>query len=507
MSATGLAVEFKNISKSFGEIRVLDNASFQIRPGTIHALLGENGAGKSTLMKILFGIYQADAGQILLNGKPVAFESSLQAREAGLGMVHQHFLLAEPISAMDHLILEDSSLDRSWTSFFKPISKKHWLNKLNTVSQNFALAVDWKKPISQLPVGIQQRIEIIKLLSTKASVLIFDEPTAVLTPQETDAFLKRLVELKQKGYCIILITHKLKEVLRVGDDFSVLRKGRIIQSGSLQGQTAESLGMLMVGKLPEALEQRATQNQNKKAILEIKNLSLSSGQLQNLNLSVFAGEILGLAGVEGNGQQEVISLLTNPGQFKYNGELFLKNQNLQKSQNRQLRELGLVSLSEDRLKSGILPTQSVLWNFLLGKHWLKKFTRFGFFKMSMVRESVQNLMQSFNVQPSNFNLPMEKFSGGNQQKFVVAKELEGSPQLMVACHPTRGVDFAAAAEIQRELVKMRNRGGSVILISSDLEEIIKISDRVVVLFQGHIKTEFAGKDLSEEKLGAAMGGA
>ncbi len=519
-------LEFRSICKSFDGVPANDRVSFSIRAGTIHALIGENGAGKSTLMKILFGLYKADSGEILLKGKPVNFKSSIEAKASGLGMVHQHFMLAGPISALDHIILDqkaNTESARGLRHWLSVLPRKKILKKIESVAQQFNMPVPWEEKVENLPVGIQQRLEILKLLFNEAEILILDEPTAVLTPQEIEGFFTQLRALKAAGKTIIIITHKLKEVQALADDFSVLRQGQLVHSSSLQGQTLASLGELMIGRQPKVFNKNFTsvkktetnsvpQVVNNSAVLKINQLSYQErGRiwLDGVSLQIGAGEIVGLAGVESNGQSQLLDLLFRPRELsgKKSGQIQILNKETLVFSNTQIRALGVNYFPEDRLKQALLLEGDAKENFLLGQQWRKKFSRFGWLRWKNLQNEAGQMMNKNDVRPLDLHLALGRFSGGNQQKFVVGRELSQIPKLLIAAQPTRGVDIGAIESIHGEILKQKEAGGSVFLISSDLEEIIRLSDRIYVIFRGRIVAELQASEYDEKKIGAFMGGA
>ncbi len=505
-------LEFRSVSKSFGTLKANQDISFSVRAGSIHALIGENGAGKSTLMKILFGLYSADAGSILLDGQPTAFTNSIEAKAAGLGMVHQHFMLAGPISALDHIILDEESPRRGLARWLAPLPRKAILKNVEKVAEKFNMPVPWNEAVENLPVGLQQRLEILKLLYNQAEILILDEPTAVLTPQEIDGFFSQLRQLKAAGKTILIITHKLKEVLSLADDFSVLRQGQLIHSGKVEGQTLSSLGELMIGRKPRALPKATTTSTHQPPALKIEGLSYQESDrtwLHSISLHVQPGEIVGLAGVEANGQSQLLNLLFRPRDMdgtKAGRIQILQNDSLNLS-NTEIRSLGVNYFPEDRLRQAVLLNGNARENFLLGQQWRKKFSRWGWLKWSSIENEAAQMMQKNDVRPLDVHLPMSRFSGGNQQKFVVGRELSQSPKLLIAAQPTRGVDIGAIESIHGEILRHKESGTAVFLVSSELEEIMKLSDRIYVLFQGRIVAEMSANQYDEKRIGAFMGGA
>jgi ABC-type uncharacterized transport system ATPase subunit len=504
-------IEFKNVSKTFGSVIANKNVSFKIEKGSIHALIGENGAGKSTTCKILFGLYSADSGEVEIQGKPVQFRSPIDAKAAGLGMVHQHFMLAGSMTALDHVVIEQNQ-KRSWfKNLFGRIQREELLEELNNLSEKFQMPVAWEKTIAELSVGIHQRIEILKLLYNHSEILILDEPTAVLTPQETELFFEQLRELKKSGKTIIIITHKLKEVKALADTVTVMRAGECIGSYPVAEVSVENLGELMVGSELQIVKSHRMKEATGLARLTLGDYSIKVGNLEilkKLNLEIRPHEIVGIAGVEGNGQTELINSIVRPWMYKGLrwGRIDFKEESILMLSSRRVRDLGIAFFPEDRLHQAVLPEGTALENFFLGQQYNEEFNRFGFIRWNKLRSRMWDLIQKFDVRPQSMDLPLEKFSGGNQQKLVVARELSTQPELLIAAQPTRGVDIGAMQIIHREILELRNRGSSVLLISSDLDELFKLSDRIVVLFNGQFVAQFFHYEFDEKKIGARMGG-
>lgn len=495
-------LEFKKVSKFFGDVRANDQVSFQVDEGSIHALVGENGAGKSTIMKILFGLYQADEGEIFLRGKILNLRSPLHAKDLGLGMIHQHFMLADNVSALDHLILEEQSHSGLW----KKIDRKQKLQAYQKLSEQFHMPVPWEKNIEDLTVGVQQRIEILKLLNNKADILILDEPTAVLAPQEIEKFFSQIKALKAQGKTILIVTHKLKEVFAIADAVTVFRHGRSIASKKIQETSIQEISELILGQ--KILEQKIKPGLKKEVLLELRSVSLENTEisgsyyLQDLNLQIHHGEILGIAGVEGNGQSELIQLLISPTTFKNHlkGQIFWKQRLVNKFSAKKMRNQGFRFLPEDRLHHGSLLLGSVAENFLFGQQRSPHFQKWGFLKKSHLMTICLKQMKRFDVRPLLPKASFQQLSGGNQQKLVVSREIYQSPELLLAAQPTRGVDIGAGQKIHHSILAERDRGAAVILISSELDEVMKLSDRILVMYKGKIAGEISNwSQLSEDQ--------
>jgi simple sugar transport system ATP-binding protein len=492
-------IEFFSITKKFDQFYANSEITFAVQKGTIHALVGENGAGKSTLMKILFGLLKATSGEIRLVGEKIEFDSPQSAKRSGIGMVHQHFQLAGSISALDHILLEQDGPG------FERLHRRRILNELEELSARFQMPVPWQKKVESLSVGIQQRIEIIKLLYRHAEILIFDEPTAVLSPQEIQALFSQLRILRQEGKTILLITHKLKEVLSIADDVTVLRKGQAVHSGPAQGVSEAQLAQWIVGRPPKRIVNcdpvEATQT-----LLSVQKLSLEQNgiqQLRELSFSVKAGEIVGIAGVEGNGQAQLLQCLMRPSLLsqRLSGKIFYKDVEVR---GRSLRDFNAAYFPEDRLHQGLLIDQPAPENFLLGQQRNKTFQLKGFLNWALIKHETQKVLMAEAVTPQNINLPLAQFSGGNQQKFVVGRELHRQAQLVIAAHPTRGVDIGAIEHIHEKLLRLRTQGVGVLLVSSELEELMALADRILIFFNGEIVGEQRRADFDENQIGQWM---
>lgn len=513
--ATEALLEFKSVSKSFGPVKANEDVSFQVRKGSIHALIGENGAGKSTIAKILFGLYKKDSGEILLNGKPIHFENPREAKKARIGMVHQHFMLSEPMTALDHVLLDDVNIGSGF-GLLKPLPRNQTIQKLSELSKKYGMPLNWNSKVENLTVGFQQRLELLKTLFGQADILILDEPTAVLTPQETESLFQQIRELKQNGKTILIVTHKLKEVMAISDEVTIFRHGKTVAHRKTKDTTPAELAELMVGR--KTLDVRnvglpMNQDIPAGATLEIRHLSLKSPHLQSelkdVSFSVSPSEIVGVAGIEGNGQSELIQVLLNPKKFQKAalGDIFWNQKSIFNESCRRLKEMGLAYFPEDRLSQGSLVKSSMKENFLLGLHRSRIFQKWGWLRQNNIDEITSQQMKNFDVRPVAPNAPFKSFSGGNQQKFVVARELYQKPQLLIAAQPTRGVDIGAIERIHTEILNVKSKGGSVLLISSDLDELMKLSDRIVVFFEGAIHGELRSSEFDEIKLGCMMTGA
>jgi simple sugar transport system ATP-binding protein len=495
------------LTKRFGAVLANAGLDLTVEKGSIHGVVGENGAGKSTCMKMLYGMFRPDAGEILLNGAPVSFKSPADALAHGVGMVHQHFMLAGPHSVLDNVLLGVEP------GRWGVIDRKSAREKLEQLATEYGLRVDWSAPVEALPPGLQQRVEILKLLFRRAEILILDEPTAVLTPGEVADLFASLRRLRCEGKTILLVTHKLKEVMAITDHVTVLRAGKSTGYLRTSETSAEHLGELMVGrKVTHATVVEGVPD-SAECALEVDHVSLKSKTSNRMELSevrfvVRKGEIVGVAGIEGNGQTELLEVLLHPRDHRrrFTGQIRVLGENVTLRTTAQIRELGVAVLPADRLKDGLLLDASARDTFLLGFQRRPRYCRSGWLRLGEVETRARKAFAEFNVQPPNPGLPSRHFSGGNQQKLVVAREFQDQPRLVIAAHPTRGVDVGAVEFIHQRLLDARRAGAGVLLVSSELDEILKLSDRILVLFNGRIAAEFKRGEAGERELGLKMGG-
>lgn len=485
------AIEFRNIAKSFGPVKANHNISFAVPRGSIHAIVGENGAGKSTAMKILFGLYQPDEGQFFIRGKEVQFDSPMDAMAEGVGMVHQHFMLAGSLTALDNILLMQKG------RAFEKLPRKEQKHKLEEIAQRYGMMLNLETKVDDLSVGEQQRLEILKILSQNSEIIILDEPTAVLTPQEVQDLFKNLRLLKDEGKTILIITHKLKEVIAISDNVTVFRAGTVVANRKTSEVQSDSLAELMVGRHLQKNQERKTKIDQDKVLLSLKNVSANIGnrKLQNVNLQIRAQEIVGVAGVEGNGQDVLMRVLLDRPSLKkgcWSGDI---------------RQNGsLESFPEDRLRFGVLPSKTAVENFILGHHRRTPFYSRGFISDSAAVVETEKAMKEFDVRPLQPRQIFSQFSGGNQQKLVVARALWPNPDIVIAAQPTRGVDIGAIEFIHGKLRAQRDQGSGILLISSELDELMTLADRIVVIYHGEFIKEFTRAEFNEVALGAAMGG-
>jgi simple sugar transport system ATP-binding protein len=502
------AVEFRGISKQFGAVKANADVSFSIAKGAIHGLVGENGAGKSTLMSILYGYYHADSGEILLDGKVTPIRSSHEAIELGIGMVHQHFMLVENMTVLDNVMLGTEG-------GFRLQPKRAAVEaKLREICERYRLDVDPLATIHDLSVGAQQRVEILKQIYRSANILILDEPTAVLTAQETESLFQILRLFKEQGKTIILITHKLQEILDITDTVTVMRGGRVAGAVETAQTSKEELANMMVGRPIENNLPRAPYNPGA-PVLEVRNLQLKDSTgvslLSNINFTLRAGEIVAIAGVSGNGQSELMEILSGmrlptSGEVDFEGKaLPYKKRHDADGLPLEFRHLGIAHVPEDRLRDGVVKNFSVMQNTVLGyQDHLKG--AFGLFDFKHIAERCAGLLKEFDVRPPNPDLRIGLLSGGNQQKVVIAREVLAKPKLMLVGQPTRGVDIGTIESIHTQLLALRDAGVAILLVSVELEEVRALADRILVMCGGAITGELPVDEFDTTRIGLLMGG-
>ncbi|MEE8270655.1 MAG: ABC transporter ATP-binding protein [Alphaproteobacteria bacterium] len=499
------AIELRDINKSFGPVHANKDISLTVAKGTIHGIIGENGAGKSTLMSILYGFYQADSGEIRVDSERRDIKSSDDAIEAGIGMVHQHFMLVEPFTVLENVMLgiEGGQI------LAGGIVAAH--AELDRLEHEYNLEVDPDALIRDLPVGLQQRVEILKALYRGADILILDEPTGVLTPQEADQLFRILATLREQGKTVILITHKLREIMAITDYVTVMRQGEVVANVATSDTDREKLAEMMVGRkvLLQVDKKPATPGQ---AVLEVRNLDvvdrMKVRRVKDVSFGVRAGEIVGIAGVSGNGQSELLAAIAGITRPTL-GEILVDGQEVRSvgvEDARGMRHLGLAHVPEDRLHEGLVITFEANENSILGYHHKPAINGPILMKRNTIVDTCVRYMDDFDVRPPNPMLKAASFSGGNQQKIIVAREMEQDPSLLLVGQPTRGVDIGAIEFIHRRLIAMRDAGKAVLLVSVELEEIMSLSDRILVMFDGFIVGEVAQADATEQTLGLMMAG-
>jgi general nucleoside transport system ATP-binding protein len=498
-----MLLEMQEITKRFPGVTANDRISLDLRAGEVHALVGENGAGKTTLMKILYGLNRPDSGTISVRGERITIRGPRDAIRRGIGMVHQHFMLLQPFSVLENIILGEESHTAG------VLARAASRRRIKALMDENGLVVDLDAKVEDLSVGVQQRVEILKILFRGATVLIFDEPTAVLTPQESAELFRTFREIKRQGKGVIFISHKLDEVLEVADRITVIRQGRIVQTMPREGATKQRIAELMVGK-PVLLEVDRPAVTPGPAVLEVRDLRVKSPRgplaVDGISLDVHAGEIYGVAGVEGNGQSELVRAIAE-GSDVVSGGVFLGGQDIGRWSVRRRRDGGITHIPEDRQKYGLLLASSLAQNLALGRHHRRPFTTaLGTISSRAIRQSARQIIQQFDIRTPSEETPAHALSGGNQQKAVVARELSGDPKLLLASQPTRGVDIGATEFIHRQLIRARSEGRAVLLVSADLDELLALSDRIGVMFKGRIIREFTHDAAAREEVGLAMTG-
>lgn len=494
------AVEMRKICKRFKNVTANDSVDLRIRKGEIHSLLGENGAGKTTLMNILYGIYREDSGEILIDGKPVKIDNPLLATQHGIAMVHQHFMLVDNLTVAENVVLGN---EPRHGIFF---DAKEAFASVDSISRQYGLAVDARRPVGDLSVGTKQRVEIIKALYRNANIMILDEPTAVLTPQEVHELFQVLRALREMGKTIILITHKLRETLELADTVTVLRQGKNVETLSAKEATTDLLAKLMVGRIVSFDTPRRPAGEDPAVIMEIRHATVKAhGKcgLNDVSFQLHAGEILGIAGVEGNGQTELIEAVTGIRRLD-GGQVLLHGEPVANATPGKLLRSGVGHIPEDRGKRGFVKEFSIRENLILGYHRLKAFCSHGFLKDSALTAYANTVIRDFDVRGGDAATQMSSLSGGNQQKLIVARALLCNPDVIVAAQPTRGIDIGAIEYIHRKLIEMRNSGKAILLISAELDEIVRLSDRIAVIYEGRIVANRPTGEFDEMTLGALM---
>ncbi|ABW18511.1 ABC transporter ATP-binding protein [Alkaliphilus oremlandii] len=498
------AIEMLGITKKFPGIKANDNVTLRVEKGQIHALLGENGAGKSTLMSVLFGLYQPEEGIIKVNGEEVKITNPNVANDYGIGMVHQHFKLVENFTVAENIILGMEP-----KKSFGRIDMKKAIQRVVEISEQYGLKVDPNAKIEDISVGMQQRVEILKMLYRNADILIFDEPTAVLTPQEIRELIKIMKGLIKEGKTIILITHKLKEIKEVADQCSVLRRGKYIGTVNVSDTSEEKMAEMMVGR-EVSFEVEKEEANPTDVVLEIKDLTVKDNRnleaVKNLSLKVRAGEILCIAGIDGNGQTELIEALTGLRKIE-KGTILLNGESIENENTRNRTLKGIGHIPEDRQKYGLVLDFKVEENMVLQTYFKEPFSKKGILNFKEIRAFSDRLIREFDVRSGQGSLSDARgMSGGNQQKAIIAREIERSPELLIAAQPTRGLDVGAIEYIHNRLVQERDKGRAILLVSLEMEEVLNLSDRIAVIYEGEIVGTVKASETNENELGLMMAG-
>ncbi|MGV3076076.1 ABC transporter ATP-binding protein [Clostridium baratii] len=497
------AVEMLNIRKEFPGIVANDNVTLQLRKGEVHALLGENGAGKSTLMGMLFGMYQPDRGTIKINGKEVKITNPNKANDLGIGMVHQHFKLVENFTVTENIIL-GCEPKKGLVVDIKSAAKK-----IEELSKSYGLNVDPYAKIEDISVGMQQRVEILKMLYKNADILILDEPTAVLTPQEIDDLIKIIKGLTKEGKSIILITHKLKEIKEVSDRCTVIRKGKYIGTVDTKDTTEAQMAKMMVGR-DVSFKVEKKEAKLKDEVLRVENISVKNNKkvlgLKNFSLSIKGGEILGVAGVEGNGQTELVEAITGLRKVE-SGSVIYKGENITNEKTRKRIDKGIAHIPEDRHKRGLVLDYTLEENMIIEVYNKESFSKRGILNKSAIRKYAEKILGEFDVRSGEGAISKARtLSGGNQQKAIIGREIELNPDLLIAVQPTRGLDVGSIEYIHKRLVEQRDKGKAVLLVSLELDEVLNLSDRIAVVNSGELIGIVNTKEIDENEIGLMMAG-
>ena len=494
-----------NITKEFPGIIANDDINLRLKRGEIHALLGENGAGKSTLMSVLFGLYRPEKGVIKKNGEVVDIKDPNDATALGIGMVHQHFKLIDVFSVLDNIILGAETTKLGF------LQKKEAKKQVMELSEKYGLKVDVNAKVEDITVGMQQRVEILKMLYRENEILIFDEPTAVLTPQEIDELMNIMRSFKEEGKSILFITHKLNEIMAVSDRVTVLRKGKCIGTVNTADVTKQELSTMMVGR-PVQLEVVKEPAQPKEVVLSVENLTVPSkihknNAVKDVSFDVRAGEIVCIAGIDGNGQTELIQGITGLEPVK-SGKITLCGENITHSSIKKRNKTGISHIPEDRHKHGLVLKNTLEENLVLQRFDEKRFQKMGFIKFGEVRKYADELIERFDVRSGQGAVTTAaSMSGGNQQKAIIAREIDREKPLLIAVQPTRGLDVGAIEYIHSQLVSERDKGAAILLVSLELDEVLSLSDRILVMYEGEIVGEVDPKNTTPEELGLYMSGA
>lgn len=495
-------VEMLNIRKEFGGFVANDDITLQVKKGEIHALLGENGAGKSTLMNVLFGLYQPEGGKIKVRGEEVKVTNPNIANDLGIGMVHQHFMLVKPFTVTENIILGKEVTKKG------VIDLKKAAQDIKELSERYGLDVDPNAKIADISVGMEQRVEILKTLYRGAEILIFDEPTAVLTPQEIIELIQIMKNLVKEGKTIIIITHKLKEIMEVCDRCTVIRRGQGIGTVDVEGSSEQELANLMVGR-EVSFETEKIESNPKHDILKVEGLTVKDSRgvtaVDGLDLTVRAGEIVGIAGVDGNGQLELVEAITGLHKI-HSGKVTINGKETQKLKPRQITEAGVGHIPADRHKHGLVLDFNMKENMVLQTYYKQPYSKMGFLNLKEIEKKAEELIEEFDVRCASSSVEARSLSGGNQQKAIIAREIDRNPELLIAAQPTRGLDVGAIEYIHQRLIQHRDEGKAVLLVSFELEEILNVSDRIAVIFEGKIVDIVDPKTTNDIELGLLMAG-
>lgn len=498
------AIETKNLTKKFGEFTAINDVSFSVASGEIHAICGENGAGKSTLMNLIFGLLQPTEGVVLINGNEAVFSSPKDAIQAGIGMVHQHFKLVPSLRVYENVMLGEEKSNK-----LGKIDRKAELEAVQDTINQFGFNLDANAIVGELSVGEQQRVEIVKMLHREVDILILDEPTAVLTPNETEDLLNRLIDLRRDGKTIIIITHKLEEVKKCSDRITVIRKGEYVGTVHNEEVTSEQISRLMVGRDVGVVVSDAEKVTAQEVLLELVNITYPTGDtkiLENINLSIHAGEIVGVAGIEGNGQSELVEVLTGTS-GNFTGDILFKGQKITDVNPRHLRNIGFGIIPEDRYKDGLNKEMTIWQNMIAGRLNRDDVTKNYFFVKENIHHKTTTLVDEYDIRNAeNIQSNVSTLSGGNAQKIIMARELSSEPEVIIMSQPTRGIDIGSIESIHSKILELKESGRAILLVSSEITEILNLSDKIYVMYEGKISGERYRKDTNKEDLGQLMVG-
>ncbi|PRT71618.1 ABC transporter ATP-binding protein [Streptococcus anginosus] len=495
-------IEMHEITKIFGEFVANDKINLNLRRGEIHALLGENGAGKSTLMNMLAGLLEPTSGEITVNGKSVTIDSPSKSASLGIGMVHQHFMLVEAFTVAENIILGSETIKNGVLDIRRAIKD------IKELSEKYGLAVDPTAKVEDISVGAQQRVEILKTLYRGADILIFDEPTAVLTPSEIEELEHIMKNLVNEGKSIILITHKLDEIRAVSDRVTVIRRGKSIQTVEIGGATNKDLAEMMVGRSVSFTTEKEASNP-KEVVLSIKDLVVNENRgvpaVKNLSLDVRAGEIVGIAGIDGNGQSELVQAITGLRKVK-SGSITIKGKEVVGLSPRKITEMQVSHVPEDRHRDGLVLDMMLSENMALQTYYKEPLSKNGILNYNNITSYARKLMDEFDVRAASESVPASALSGGNQQKAIIAREIDRNPDLLIVSQPTRGLDVGAIEYIHKRLIEERDKGKAVLVVSFELDEILNVSDRIAVIHDGKIQGIVTPAETNKQELGILMAG-
>lgn len=496
------AVQMKGVTKRFSRVVANDKVDLAVKEGEIHVLLGENGAGKSTLMNVLYGLYQPDEGEILIHGDPVHFKSSREAVQKGIGMVHQHFMLMKTFTVAQNIMLGSEVCRRGF------LDEKKASQEIKALSEKYGLKVDPDELVSNLSVGVQQRVEILKILYRKVNIIILDEPTAVLTPLEVNELYEVLRNLKKSGHTILFITHKLQEIMDISDRVTIVRGGKKIDTVCTGEVSKEELATMMVGRKVNLVQQRAPARFGDE-VLSVKDLTVKNDSglaaVDGVSFSIRQGEVLGIAGVDGNGQRELVEAISGL-RKPQGGAVFLRQKETTGNTTAQMYENSVGHIPEDRQKYGLILENSLCDNLLMGNLDNQRFSGKVAIRYNKARKRANELIADYSIKAPGCEAKASTLSGGNQQKFIVAREIDRNPELLIADQPTRGVDVGAIEFIHRKILEQRDSGKAVLLVSMELDEVLQLSDRILVMYNGKFSGELDGGETDFAKIGMLMAG-